>query len=336
MIVLFCLAVGSQQAAFSDAGQSADHPLAGAAHSHGRDGPDDGDRLPPCRSLDRLDPRPDGDGLGHDVPLSSGNLVAARLRAFVGAGRAAGLVQRRGRDPVPAARHYRHARHAQSLSRPDVHSIGRQADRPSICADRAEGDVADLADFRHTLDHPDEFRGGVAHLLFCHAHPHRAADLRSRLQSDRGAAARNRCDEGDAAGLRALGRIVGSCRHHVCEPLGFRESVQHRHAASSFRSSPPSSSAAFPSTAASARSSERCWACCCSAASRRRFRCSGFPARPRMRSMARSFSSPCWSIGSCVGRASAAPSSERRHESDGRHSVARAARECRVRARSGR
>ncbi len=71
--------------------------------------------------------------LGFNVPWWTG------IPLSVAAGAAARSRQRHPDPGVPAARDHRHARHAQPLSRPDLHPLQRQADRSPVDSVRVEG-----------------------------------------------------------------------------------------------------------------------------------------------------------------------------------------------------
>ena len=140
MIVLFCLAVGAHQAAVPDARQLRIILLLMPLIMIGAMGQMLVHRRPPCRSVDRLDAGLFGDGHRHDVPRSSRDAGGPRLpRRRSASAPLLGLVNGVVGHAVPPARDHRHAGHAQPLSRPDLHHLGRQADRPPVDPVRAQG-----------------------------------------------------------------------------------------------------------------------------------------------------------------------------------------------------
>ena len=95
----------------------------------------------------------DATWFGFDVPWWTGIPLSIAVGAVLG------LVNGAADHAVPAAGDHRDARHAQPLSRPHLHHLQRQADRPAVHPVRAQGAVADLADPRHPVDHLHRLRG---------------------------------------------------------------------------------------------------------------------------------------------------------------------------------
>ncbi len=202
-------------------------------------GPDDGDRGPPCRSVDRLDARLRRDGKrralpvrrrpgsGWTVPWWTRHSVSIAVGALLGFGN--GVLIQLFRLPAIIV-----TLGTLSLYRglTFIISNAKQIDRQWIPSE-LKGAVADFdlrdpqgfpdrARVQHSVDRDHRVRCRGSHLSLPDAFADGPADLCHGLQSRRGAAARHRCDQDHAAGVHHLRCAVGAGGHSLCEPLGLR------------------------------------------------------------------------------------------------------------------